>query len=125
MGVEQNTGNARFLKGKAHEANAAQVRFLLIFGNDHAKSSDNSLRSGSKSHDALVLGGDGKVVEGNAGKMAAISGFLGQALGERSQDIVLSTANHGDTVPLVSNVAKFVNALCGTLFTLGVEHLFD
>jgi len=123
----QDGGDASLEEGKVHEANAAQVRFLLIFSDNLAKSSDDILRGGSKSHDALVFGRDRKVVEGKAGKVASISAFLGQALGERSQHVVFSTADHRDTVLLVADIAEFVDTLgCGrTLFSLRVEHLVN
>jgi hypothetical protein len=56
--------------------------------------------------------------------MATVSTLLRQTLGERSKYIPLSTAYHGHTVLLVSNITKFVNTLGGggTLFSLLVQH---
>jgi hypothetical protein len=120
----QDGGDASLKEGKVHQADAAQVRFLLILGNNLAKSSDDLLGSGSKSHDTLVLGRDGKVVQGKASKVATVSTFLGQALSKGRKDIILSTADHGDTVLLVTDIAQFVDALGGggALLSLGVEH---
>ena len=59
--------------------------------------------------------------------MASISTFLSQTLGQRSQYIVLSTADHRDTVLLVAYITQFVNTLRGggALLALGVEHGVD
>ena len=126
-GVLQDSGDAGFQEGKVHQANAAQVRLLLVFGNDLAKSSNDILGGRSKRHDTLVLGRDGQVVQGQASQMTAIATLLCEALGQGSQDVVLSGADHGDTVLLVADIAKLVDSLgCGgALFSLGVEHLLD
>ena len=125
--VLHNGGDAGLEERKVHEADAAKVRFLLVLGDNLGQSSNNIVRSGSKSHNTLVFRGDGKVVQSEASKMATVSALLGQALGKRRKDIPLSTADHGHTVLLVSNITKFVNALGGggTLFSLLVQHGID
>mmetsp|Transcript_6612 Transcript_6612/g.12001 ORF Transcript_6612/g.12001 Transcript_6612/m.12001 type:complete len:580 (+) Transcript_6612:191-1930(+) len=126
-GVLQDGCDTSFEEGKVHEADAAQVGFLFVFGDDFAQSSNDFLGCGSKSHDALVFSGDGKVIQGEASKVSSVSAFLCQTLSKRSQNVVLSAADHGDTILLVTNITQFVNALCGggTLFSLGVEHSFN
>lgn len=59
--------------------------------------------------------------------MTSISTFLGQTLSQRSQNVVLSTADHWDTVLLVAYITQFVNTLSGSgaLLALGVEHGID
>ena len=123
----QNGGDACFEEGKVHKTDATQVRLLLIFGDNLAKSSDNFLGGWSKGHDTLVLGGDRKVVKSKTGKVTTISTFLCQALCEGCENVVLSTADHRDTVLLMTNITQFVNALGsgGALFSLGTEHSFD
>ena len=100
---------------------------MLVLGDNLAQSANDFLRGGSESHDTLVFGRDGKVVEGKAGQVTSISAFLGQALCKGSKNIILSTADHGDTVLLVPNIAQLVNSLSGggTLLSLGVEHGVD
>ena len=123
----ENGGDASLQEGKVHETDAAQVRLLLVFCDDLAETSDDVLRGRAESHDTLVLRGDRQVVQGKAGQVTAISTLLGEALGQGSQYIVLSTADHRDTVLLVSDIAQFVDVLGGggTLFTLGVQHGVD
>ena len=69
---------------------------------------------------------DRKIVQRKASQVTAISTLLSQALSERSQNIVFSTAYHGNTVLLVSDIAQFVDSFCGgrAFFALRVEHLF-
>ena len=123
----QNGGDASFEERKVHQADATQVRFLLVLGNDLAESTDDFFRGRTKGHDTLVLGWDGKIVEGKAGQVASITTLLSQALCKGSKNIVLSTANHWDTVLFVPNIAELVDSLgsSGTLFALGVEHRLD
>jgi hypothetical protein len=123
----QDGGDASFKEGKVHEADAAQVRFLLVLGDDLAESSDDILGSGSKGHNTLVFSGDRKVVQGKASKVTSITTLLSQAFGKGSENIVLSTAHHRNTVLLVADVAKLVDTLCGgsALFTLAGQHSLD
>jgi len=125
--VLQDGSDAGLQKRKIHETDAAQVGFLLVLSDDFAKSSDNILRRGSKSHDTLVLRRDRKVIECKASKVASISALLSQTLSQRSQYVVLSTADHRDTVLLVAYITQFVNTLSGggALLSLGVEHGVD
>mmetsp|Transcript_15014 Transcript_15014/g.42411 ORF Transcript_15014/g.42411 Transcript_15014/m.42411 type:complete len:609 (-) Transcript_15014:121-1947(-) len=126
-GMLQDGGDAGLQEGQVHQADAAQVGFLLVLGDDLAESSDHLLGGWPERHDALVLGRDGQVVQREAGKVASVSGFLGQALGERGEDVVLSGTHHGDTVLLVADVAKLVDLLGGggALLALGAEHGVD
>ena len=59
--------------------------------------------------------------------MTSVSRLLGEALGERSENVVLSRAYHGHTVLLVADVAKFVDAFGGgsTLLSLFGHHGFE
>jgi hypothetical protein len=126
-GVEQDASDASLQEGKVHEADAAQVRLMLVLGHDLTESSNYSLRSRSKSHDLLVLRRDGEIVQGKISKVTYISVLMMQALGERSQYIVLSTADHGNTVLLMTDIAKLVNALGGggDMQHVGAEHSLD
>jgi hypothetical protein len=125
--VLQNGGDGRLEEREVHEANAAKVRFLFIFRDNLAETSDNSFGRRSEGHNTLVLSWDRKVVQCEASQMTSITRFLGQAFSEWGKDIILSTADHGDTVLLVSNIAQLVNALrsSSALLTLFVQHDFD
>jgi hypothetical protein len=126
--VTQNPSGAGLQERKVHEANAAKVRLLIVFGDNLAESSDKKFRDRSKGHDTLILRRYRKVVQCKDSKVETISAFPRQELGKRRQNIVLSSgADHRDTVLLVTNIAKFINTLDGgdALLTLGVEHLFD
>ena len=123
----QNAGDASLQERQVHETDAAEVRFLLVLSNDFAKPTNDILGSGSETHDTLVFGGDGQVVQGEACQVTSITGFLGEALSEGCEHVVLSAADHGDTVLLVSDIAQFVDSLGGggALFSLRVEHGLD
>ena len=123
----QDSCDRSFEEGEVHEADAAQVRLLLVLSDHLAKPSNYSLGRRSKGHNALVLGWNGQVVQSEASQMTSISRFLGQAFGQWGKYIILSTAYHRDTVLLVADIAELVNSLCGgsTLFALLVQHNFD
>lgn len=56
--------------------------------------------------------------------MTAVARLLGEALSEGCEDVVLSGADHWDTVLFVPDIAEFVDAFGGgsTLFSLFVHH---
>jgi hypothetical protein len=124
--VLKHGGDTGLEEGEVHETDAAKVGLLLIFGNNFAKPSDDGTGRRSEGHNSLVLGGDGEVVKGKAGEMATVTRFLGEALGEGCEDVILSGADHGDAVLLVSYITEFVDAFGGggTLFSLLVHHGF-
>jgi hypothetical protein len=125
--VLQDGGDTGFEERQVHQANAAEIAFLLVFSDDFAETSNNILRGRSESHNTLVLRRDGKVVEGQASKVTTISTLLSQALRQRRQHIILSTANHRNAVLLVTNITELIDSLrCGSaLLTLGVQHLLN
>jgi hypothetical protein len=120
----EHGGDTGLEEGEVHKTDAAEVGFLLVFGNDFAEPSDDGTGRRSKGHNSLVLGGDGEVVESEAGEVTAIARFLGEALGEGCEDVVFSGADHWDAVLFVSDIAEFVDAFGGggTLFSLFVHH---
>ena len=111
--VLEHGGNAGLKEGKIHQANAAEVGFLLVLGNNLAESTNNSGTAGSEGHNALVLSWDGKVVQGETGKVASISTLLGEAVCEGGEHIKVSGANHGNTILFVANITELVDALGG------------
>ena len=117
-------GDTGFEEGKVHETDAAEVGFLLVFGDHFAEASDDGTGGRSKGHNSLVLSGDGEVIESKTGEVTAIARLLGEALSEGGENVVLSGADHGDTVLFVSYIAEFVDAFggCSTLFSLFVHH---
>lgn len=123
----QDARDAGLKERQVHETDATKVRFLLVFGDDLAESSDHVLGGWTQGHDAFVFCGDGKVIQSKTRKVAAVTRFLSQALRQRCEDVILSTANHWNTVLLVANIAELVDALCSssTLLAFRVEHGFD
>jgi hypothetical protein len=112
-GVLKHGSNAGLKEGKIHQTNAAEVGFLLVLGDDLAESTNNSSTAGSKGHNTLVLGRDGKVVQGETGKVASVSALLGEAVREGGENVILSGADHRNAVLFMSNVAELVDALGG------------
>ena len=45
--------------------------------------------------------------------MSPIATFLREALRKGSQDVPFATADHGDAVLFMSDVAEFIDAFCG------------
>mmetsp|Transcript_15437 Transcript_15437/g.23954 ORF Transcript_15437/g.23954 Transcript_15437/m.23954 type:complete len:104 (+) Transcript_15437:795-1106(+) len=101
----EHGSNAGLKEGEIHQANAAEVGFLLVLGDDLAESANNSSTAGSKGHNTLVLGRDGKVIQCETGKVASVSALLGEAVRKGGEHVILSGANHRNTVLFVSDIA--------------------
>ena len=111
--MPEHGGDAGLKEGEVHEADAAEVELLLVLGDDLAEAPDDGLGGGAQGHGALVLRGDGEVVERQAGQVAAVTALLGEAAGQGGEDAVLAGAGHGDAILLVADVAELVEVLGG------------
>ena len=102
---------AGFSRGaRDHEANAAQVSLWLVLNYDVAKCTNDFLGIRTKGHHTLILCWNREVVQCEASHLTAITMFFHQAP-RRNEDIVFSTAHHGDSIMLMTNITQFVVAL--------------
>jgi hypothetical protein len=114
--VLEDGDDAGLEEGKIHQTDATEVRLLLILCDNFAETANDFLCSGSESHYALILGGDGKVIQCETSQMTSITRLLGEAFGKGCENVPFTRAYHRYTVLLVAYIAKLVDSLnssCG------------